>query len=112
MSLPPTWPITYIRWAASRRKLCAGCRCGGLSPPLPAREELGNLRNDARKFLLGKDETTPIKTAKANPAVTPDSNPGDPAYLKIRDMIYRISGIYHAEEKLYLLIGRCGRRMV
>jgi len=54
----------------------------------------------------------PVEIAKAKPAVTPDSNPGDPAYLKIRDMIYRISGIYHAEEKLYLLIGRCGRRMV
>jgi len=54
----------------------------------------------------------PIEIAKAKPAVTPDSNPGDPAYLKIRDLIYRISGIYHAEEKLYLLIGRCARRMV
>lgn len=36
---------------------------------------------------------------------------GDPTFLKIRDLIYRISGIYHAEEKLYLLVGRCGRRM-
>ncbi len=35
----------------------------------------------------------------------------DPAYLKIRDVIYRISGIYHPEEKLYLLASRCARRM-
>ncbi len=52
-----------------------------------------------------------IEIAKVKPAVTPNSNPGDPAFLKIRDLIYRISGIYHAEEKLYLLISRCARRM-
>src|SRR5271156_3861831 len=52
-----------------------------------------------------------IGIAKA-PVVTPDSNPGDPSYLKIRDLIYRNSGIYHSEAKLYLLIARCGRRMI
>lgn len=35
----------------------------------------------------------------------------DPAYLKIRDAIYQISGIYQSEEKLYLLASRCARRM-
>jgi len=35
----------------------------------------------------------------------------DPAYLKIRDLIYRTSGIYEPEEKLYLLASRCARRM-
>jgi chemotaxis protein methyltransferase CheR len=54
----------------------------------------------------------PIEIAKTQPAVTPDSNPGNPAYIKIRDLIYRISGIYHSEEKLYLLVSRCARRMV
>ena len=53
----------------------------------------------------------PIEIARDKPAVTPDTNPVDPAYLKIRDVIYRISGIYHSEEKLYLLISRCARRM-
>jgi len=38
-------------------------------------------------------------------------DPKDPAYLKIRDVIYRISGIYQPEEKLYLLASRCARRM-
>lgn len=52
-----------------------------------------------------------IGIAKAA-VVTPDSNPDDPAYLKIRDLIYRTSGIYHSEAKLYLLIARCGRRMI
>jgi chemotaxis protein methyltransferase CheR len=35
----------------------------------------------------------------------------DPAYLKIRDLIYQISGIYQPEEKLYLLASRCARRI-
>jgi chemotaxis protein methyltransferase CheR len=54
----------------------------------------------------------PIEIAKAQPAITPDSNPANPAYLKIRDLIYGISGIYHSEEKLYLLVSRCARRMI
>ena len=38
-------------------------------------------------------------------------DPQDPAYLKIRDLIYQVSGIYHPEEKLYLLASRCARRI-
>ena len=34
----------------------------------------------------------------------------DPAYLAIRDLIYKVSGIYHSEQKLYLLISSCKRR--
>ena len=54
----------------------------------------------------------PIEITKTKAAATLESNPGDPAYLKIRDLIYRTSGIYHAEEKFYALIPRCARRMV
>jgi chemotaxis protein methyltransferase CheR len=35
----------------------------------------------------------------------------DPAYLRIRDVIYQVSGIYQPDEKLYLLASRCSRRM-
>ncbi|HLV85580.1 MAG TPA: protein-glutamate O-methyltransferase CheR [Candidatus Sulfotelmatobacter sp.] len=42
---------------------------------------------------------------------TEDEDIKDPAYLKIRDLVYRISGIYQPEEKLYLLASRCARRM-
>ena len=35
----------------------------------------------------------------------------DPAYRQIRDLVYKISGIYKSEEKLYLLADGCGRRM-
>ena len=54
----------------------------------------------------------PIEITKAKSAASLESNPRDPVYLKIRDLIYRASGIYHAEEKLYALIPRCARRMV
>jgi chemotaxis protein methyltransferase CheR len=32
-------------------------------------------------------------------------------YRQIRDLVYKISGIYKSEEKLYLLADSCGRRM-
>ena len=48
-------------------------------------------------------------TAKATERDSEDLR--DPAYLKIRDLIYQISGIYQSEEKLYLLAARCARRM-
>ncbi|HEY1679871.1 MAG TPA: protein-glutamate O-methyltransferase CheR [Candidatus Sulfotelmatobacter sp.] len=35
----------------------------------------------------------------------------NPAYLKIREVIYQVSGIYQPDEKLYLLASRCARRM-
>jgi len=35
----------------------------------------------------------------------------DPIYLRIRDLIYQVCGIYHSEEKLYLLVSACKRRM-
>lgn len=52
-----------------------------------------------------------IEIGVEKPAVSPDSK-SDPAYLKIRDLIYRISGIYHAEPKLYLVVSACTRRMI
>jgi chemotaxis protein methyltransferase CheR len=35
----------------------------------------------------------------------------DPMYLRIRDLVYQSCGIYHSEEKLYLLVAACKRRM-
>jgi len=52
-----------------------------------------------------------IELAKEKSTASPASQLEDPAYLKIRDLIYRISGIYHSEQKLYLLIASCKRRM-
>jgi chemotaxis protein methyltransferase CheR len=39
------------------------------------------------------------------------SDPVDPVYKQIRDLVYKVSGIYKSEEKLYLLAAGCGRRM-
>jgi chemotaxis protein methyltransferase CheR len=39
------------------------------------------------------------------------SNAVDPVYRQIRDLVYKVSGIYQLEEKLYLLADGCGRRM-
>jgi chemotaxis protein methyltransferase CheR len=46
--------------------------------------------------LVGKPEVDDVK---------------NPAYLKIRDVIYQVAGIYQPDEKLYLLASRCARRM-
>ena len=53
-----------------------------------------------------------METATAKTIAKPQAEDlKDPAYLKIRDAIYQISGIYQPEEKLYLLASRCARRM-
>ncbi len=53
-----------------------------------------------------------IELAKEKSAGVSETCASDPSYLKIRDLIYRISGIYHSEQKLYLLIASCTRRMI
>jgi len=40
-----------------------------------------------------------------------DSDLKDPALTRIRDLVYRISGIFHQENKFYLLATRIRRRM-
>jgi chemotaxis protein methyltransferase CheR len=35
----------------------------------------------------------------------------DPVFLRIRDLVYQTCGIYHSDEKLYLLVAACQRRM-
>jgi len=51
-------------------------------------------------------DTVAIKTPAAS-----DADLTDPGLLKIRDLIYRISGIFHPEYKFYLLATRTRRRM-
>lgn len=40
-----------------------------------------------------------------------DSDLKDPALIEIRDLVYRISGIFHQDNKFYLLATRIRRRM-
>jgi chemotaxis protein methyltransferase CheR len=55
----------------------------------------------------------PAETQTRNLAASPakEMDERDPAYQKIRDLVYQACGIYHSEEKLYLLAGACKRRM-
>src|SRR5579863_8251945 len=49
--------------------------------------------------------------SSAAPTLLKDTGTVDPIYRQIRDLVYKVSGIYKAEEKLYLLADGCGRRM-
>lgn len=49
------------------------------------------------------------QTALARPVTQPQ--PIDPLFRQIRDLVYKVSGIYQLEEKLYLMADGCGRRM-
>jgi len=53
----------------------------------------------------------PVETQKSAPTAPKKTEEQDPNYLKIRDVVYQECGIYHSEEKLYLLSGACKRRM-
>lgn len=57
-----------------------------------------------------RSESTTLQTTAAKPGMAAEDL-NDPAYLKIRDLIYDVSGIYQPQEKLYLLASRCARRM-
>jgi chemotaxis protein methyltransferase CheR len=35
----------------------------------------------------------------------------DPVYMRVRDVVYKACGIYHADDKMYLLGAACTRRM-
>ena len=50
-------------------------------------------------------------TALAAKTSAGTANMVDPTYRQIRDLVYKISGIFQLEEKLYLLVDACARRM-
>src|SRR5437879_1678523 len=39
------------------------------------------------------------------------TGPPEPNLVRIRDLVYRVAGIFHPDNKLRLLQDRCGRRM-
>jgi chemotaxis protein methyltransferase CheR len=55
--------------------------------------------------------TTGTQIAKTVSSPSKSIGPVDPVYRQIRDLVYKVSGIYKAEEKLYLLAAGCERRM-
>ncbi len=48
--------------------------------------------------------TTAVASAKT-------STPVDPVFRQIRDLVYKVCGIFQLEEKLYLMADACARRM-
>ena len=52
------------------------------------------------------NETIVLKEETAVP-----ENLSDPAWIRIRDLIYQVSGIFQTENKFYLLVARANRRM-
>jgi chemotaxis protein methyltransferase CheR len=55
--------------------------------------------------------TTGTQLAKSSLATGAGGSPVDPICRQIRDLVYKVSGIYKTEEKLYLLAAGCERRM-
>jgi chemotaxis protein methyltransferase CheR len=51
-----------------------------------------------------------MTTATAQPAHAIEGPP-DQELVRIRDLIYQVAGIFHPDNKLRLLLDRCGRRM-
>lgn len=54
--------------------------------------------------------TTGTRTPPA-PLTGKVSEPIDPVFRQIRDLVYQVCGIFQLEEKLYLMADACGRRM-
>lgn len=55
--------------------------------------------------------TTGTQVAKTNSPPAKSGEAVDPVCRQIRDLVYKVSGIYKTEEKLYLLAAGCERRM-
>jgi chemotaxis protein methyltransferase CheR len=51
-----------------------------------------------------------MSTAAAQSAIAATEAP-DPDLVRLRDLVYQVAGIFHPDNKLRLLLDRCGRRM-
>jgi chemotaxis protein methyltransferase CheR len=51
-----------------------------------------------------------VTTAQLQSAAAIEGAP-DPELMRIRDLVYEVAGIFHPDNKLRLLLDRCGRRM-
>jgi chemotaxis protein methyltransferase CheR len=55
--------------------------------------------------------TTGTQVATTAPSPAKAGEPVDPVFRQIRDLVYKVCGIFQLEEKLYLMADACGRRM-
>jgi chemotaxis protein methyltransferase CheR len=54
---------------------------------------------------------TGTQIATTMPSPSKGGGPVDPVFRQIRDLVYKVCGIFQLEEKLYLMADACGRRM-
>src|SRR5208337_1265342 len=54
---------------------------------------------------------TTHQMVSATPFSSPSAAAIDPVFRQIRDLVYKVCGIFQLEEKLYLMADACGRRM-
>src|ERR1700690_3166807 len=59
----------------------------------------------------GKPKGVRVISAPALQATPDQIGPPEPNLVRIRDLIYKVAGIFHPDNKLGLLQDRCGRRM-
>jgi chemotaxis methyl-accepting protein methylase len=52
-----------------------------------------------------------MTSAATSAAASNNAAPIDPVFRQVRDLVYKVSGIFQLEEKLYLMADACGRRM-
>jgi chemotaxis protein methyltransferase CheR len=52
-----------------------------------------------------------VTTAPSSQPIPGTFGPPEPNLVRVRDLIYRVAGIFHPDNKLRLLQDRCGRRM-
>ena len=71
---------------------------------------LQGIRGETRIEMAGEVLNATL-SAKPAPAAKEREEAIDPVYLRIRDLVYQTCGIYHSDEKLYLLVAACKRRM-
>ena len=55
--------------------------------------------------------TITLQPSRPQPSPKKNGDVVDPLYQQIRDLVYKVSGIYKIDDKLYLLTDACGRRM-
>lgn len=53
----------------------------------------------------------PSAAATEKTVSSPADGPPDPELIRIRDLVYKVAGIFHPDTKLRLLLDRCARRM-
>jgi len=75
-------------------------------------ETPSHARVSARRFSISRfPGYIRMSAALATHSAFALDGPPDPELLRIRDLIYQVAGIFHPDNKLSLLLDRCGRRM-